>query len=191
MCQADRPDQPIKFGVDYDTFDVGLLYSKSKSIDIGFMVKNVYQLSGPDGFHSGLKEIDSDYSFKLPRYMTLGICYKKKNLIWSFDNETIFGEYGGTGHKKAEFWFIRSGIEKKTNGLFTYRAGLIIPIIAKTSTTGDLRKNIPFPKMSGPLGIGINVKKWTFDFAVYGDPGRSYAEQKPKLQCISTITLKM
>ncbi len=191
MCQADSPDKPIKFGVDYETFDIGLLYKHSASINIGLMIKNVYRLSRPDGFHSGIEEVDPGYSFKLPRYITLGYSFKKNNITWLIDNETIFGEYGGTGHKKAEFWIIRSGIEKKTRGKFTFRAGVIIPVIARTSTTGDLRKNIPFPKMSGSLGIGMTFKLFTIDLAVYGDPGQSYAKQKPQIQCLSSLIFKI
>ena len=72
----------------------------------------------------------------------------------------------------------------------TYRAGMIIPVIARTSSTGDLRKHMPFPKASGTLGIGIHLKKYSLDVALFGDPGRSYAQQKPVIQCMGSATFR-
>lgn len=146
------------------------------------MLKNVAGLSDSKRYSSGVSTDDADYSFSLPRYVTLGIALKKGDYTWSFDSESIFGRYGGIGKKTAEFWFLRAGVEKAAVMRYLkLRAGLILPVIARTSTIGNIRDDIPDPKIGGSAGAGLEFGRYFADFAVYGDPGKSYVEQHPEI----------
>jgi len=101
----------------------------------------------------------------------------------------IYGKYGGSGDKKAKFWLLRAGIEKKMTAFFTLRCGIIIPIIARTATLGNIRNDLPDPKMGGTLGLGVTYGNMTVDLAIYGDPARSYIEQEVRLKSVGSITV--
>ena len=147
------------------------------------MLKNIY----------GVSSKKEDDSFSLPRYATLGISLKKDGYTFSLDNEIIHGRYGGYGgeeKKTAKFWLIRGGVEKEIEGILKLRLGLIFPVVAYTSTVGDMREDIPSPKIGGAVGIGAEFDRFNIDFAVYGDPAKSYVEQDRVLTSVVTIILK-
>lgn len=155
---------------------------------MGLMVKNVIGLSDAKRHYSGASAGDGDYSFSLPRYVTIGMSFKRGDYTWSFDSESIFGRYGGIGKKTAEFWFLRAGVEKAAVMRYLkLRAGLILPVIARTSTIGNIRDDIPDPKIGGSAGAGLEFGRYFADFAVYGDPGKSYVEQDPEITFTVTV----
>ena len=144
------------------------------------MLKNIY----------GVSSNMEDDSFSLPRYATLGISSKKDGYTFSLDNEIIHGRYGTGKNKTAKFWLIRSGVEKEIEGILELRLGLIYPVIAYNSTVGDMREDIPSPKIGGAVGIGAEFNRFIIDFAVYEDPAKSYVEQENVVTFSGTITLK-
>jgi len=144
------------------------------------MLKNIY----------GVSSNMEDDNFSLPRYATLGISSNKDGYTFSLDNEIIYGRYGAGEKKTAKFWLIRTGVEKEIEGTIELRLGLIYPVIAYTSTVGDMREDIPSPKIGGAVGIGAELYIFIIDFAVYGDPAKSYVEQERVVTSVGTITLK-
>ena len=144
------------------------------------MFRNIY----------GVSLDKEDDSFSLPRYAILGISSKKGGYTFSLDNEIIFGRYGGKEKKTARFWLLRGGVEKKVGGTLELRLGLIYPVVAYTSTVGDMRKNIPSPRIGGAVGIGVEFDRFIIDFALYGDPAKSYVEQDTVVTSVGTMTLK-
>jgi len=149
-------------------------------INLGLMVKNIYGVSSKKG----------DDNLLLPRYATLAVSARKDGYIFSLDSEIIYGRYGSEKRKKARFWLLRGGAEKKIGDLLSVRVGLIYPVVADTSTAGDIKDDIPSPRIGGAAGIGVDFDRITLDFAVYGDPARSYVEQKKVFTSVGTITLK-
>jgi hypothetical protein len=166
--------------LEYNTFDVGLLYKFTNEINLGLMVKNIY----------GISSNKEDDNILLPRYATLGISKMIDGYTLSFDSEIIYGRYGGKEKKTARFWLLRGGVEKKIGGLLGVRLGLIYPVVAYTSTAGDIREDIPSPKIGGAAGIGAEFDRFTIDFAVYGDPARSYVEQERVFTSVGTIIVR-
>ena len=144
------------------------------------MVKNIY----------GVSSNKDDDTLSLPRYATVGISLRKDGYTFSLDSEIVYGRYGGTEKKTAQFWLLRGGAEKKIGDVFRVRFGLIYPVVAYTSTAGDIREDIPWPKIGGAAGIGAEFDKLTIDFAVYGDPAKSYVEQDRVLTSVVTVILK-
>ena len=144
------------------------------------MLKNIYGVSS--------KHEDDDLF--LPRYSTFGISSKKAGYTFSFDNEIIHGRYGSGKNKRAKFWLLRSGVEREIQGVLSLRLGLVYPMVAYTSTAGDMRDDIPSPRISGAAGIGAEFDRLIIDFAVYGDPARSYVEQRRVATSVGTITFK-
>jgi len=114
-----------------------------------------------------------------------------RHFLLSWDNEMIYGHYGGTRSKKATFWFIRAGVEKEFNDWFALRCGLAIPVIARTDTLGNIRNDLPWPKMGGAVGIGVKLDRLTFDFTVYGDPAQSYVDQAIRIKTVFSLTVAM
>lgn len=59
------------------------------------------------------------------------------------------------------------------------RFGLTNPVIAETSTLGDIRSKLPNPKFTLSTGCGYNFKNITLDLAVFFNPAQSYVQRKP------------
>lgn len=166
--------------LEYNAFDVGALYRLSEDLRLGFMAKNLYGKSPNTGYER----------YALPRYVTMGISSEKGAYTFSLDSEVIFGRFGREKDKVAQFWFLRGGLERKLGGRFKVRFGLIYPVLAYTSTAGDMREDIPSPKIGGAAGIGAEFGRINIDFAVYGDPARSYVEEERVISSVGTITMK-
>jgi hypothetical protein len=181
LFRTGSPDDGAqKLELEYNTFDLGVLYNFTNGINLGLMLKNIYGISS--------KKEDDDFS--LPSYATLGISSKKDGYTFSFDNEIIHGRYGAGEKKTARFWLLRGGVEKDIDGILKLRLGLIYPIVAYTSTVGDMREDIPSPKIGGAGGVGAEFDRFIIDFTVYGDPAKSYVEQQKVVTSVGTIVLK-
>ncbi len=128
--------------------------------------------------------------FNLPSQITIGASGLFKGYRLSLDNEIVVGKYGGTTIKKARFWFARAGMEKNLYSDYFIRCGLVAPIIAWTSTLGNVQGDIPWPKVGGTLGGGVKIGRLTVDGAVSGDYGMSYVEGDIHLKAILSTTLK-
>ncbi len=150
------------------------------------MVKNIVDIN--ESSHSAI-ELPENSGFSLPTYTTFGYSAQYKDFLLCLDNELIYGHYGGTKSKKATLWFVRAGVEKKLNDLFTLRCGLTIPVVARTDTLGNIRNDLPWPKMGGAVGIGAKFNRFTFDFSVYGDPAQSYVDQKISIKAVGSLTI--
>lgn len=91
----------------------------------------------------------------------------------------MIGKYGGKTLKDMEIWFLKLGVEKTYFDKLNIRAGITAPIIAKTTTLGNLLDKIPNPKLNASCGIGYRWNRFTIDSAIFFNPGLSYAERKP------------
>ena len=120
---------------------------------------------------------DEDAEFSLPHYFTLGFVWEKAIKLY-LDNELVIGYYGRKELKRMELWIVRIGVEKKVRNYFAFRFGLTNPLIAKTSTLGDLRANLPNPKFSISTGCGFECKRVKLDLALFLNPGLSYVHRK-------------
>ena len=181
MCRTGGSDgTDRKIAVEYNSVDLGMLYRLSSTARIGLMLKNIF------GF-ALKRKYDS---FALPKCATLGVSIKKKKMTFSFDSEFIFGSFGGVGKKTAEIWFLRAGLENEISRLFRLRGGLVYPAIVRTSSLGNLKADIPWPKFSGSIGIGLELKRFNIDLALYGDPAKSYVEREPVLGATATLAYK-
>ena len=127
--------------------------------------------------------------FKLPSQITIGASGMFNGYLLSLDNEVIIGKYGGTNIKKARFWMARAGLEKKLFSRYFIRGGLIAPLIAWTSTLGNVQGDIPWPKVGGTIGGGVKLGRFTFDGALSGDHGRSYVEKAIYIKAVLSSTL--
>ena len=152
------------------------------------MVKNI-----ADIYESGFSTDKSDETdnFSLPIFATFGYSTQYNDFLLSFDNELIYGHYGGTESNKATFWFIRAGVEKKYNELLTFRCGLTIPVKARTDTLGNIRNDLPWPKIGGAVGVSICFDRFKFDFSIYGDPARSYVDQEIRIKAVGSLTITL
>lgn len=181
MCRTGGSDGTDgKLAVEYNSVDLGLLYRISSTIRIGLMLKSVF------GF-SLKRKYDS---FAPPKSATLGVSIRKKKKTFSFDSEFIFGRFGGLKQQTAEIWLLRAGLENEIGRVFRLRGGLVYPVIARTSSLGDLKSDIPWPKVGGSIGIGLELKRFNIDLALYGDPAKSYVEQELVLGAMATLTYK-
>jgi len=127
---------------------------------------------------SEISSFEDDAAFSLPHYFTLGLAWKK-NYNYYLDNEVIIGKYGGKKLKKMELWIFRFGVEKEIGRNYSIRFGMTNPLIAKTSTLGNLRSKLPNPKFTLTAGCGFKYKQINLDLAVFFNPGQSYVQQKP------------
>lgn len=136
--------------------------------------------------------LEEEYrSVELPRYAVVGISTLISGYTLAIDSEYIFGHYGGLEKKTVDIWFLRAGLEKAFGQRYQIRAGLIYPAVAKSSSAGDMTDNIPSPKIGGSIGIGAAFKWGYLDFAIYGDPAKSYVEQQPRLRSELSITFEL
>ncbi len=73
--------------------------------------------------------------------------------------------------------------------MFVLRCGPTIPVKARTDTLGNIRNDLPWPKMGGAVGIGVKIDRLTFDFAVYGDPAESYVDQEIRIKTVFSLSI--
>jgi len=165
--------------VEYNSFDLGFLYHLSEKTKIGLMIKNVY----------GFSFVEKYNAFSLPRYVTLGMSSNRWGVTFALDCETIFGSFGGISKRGAKFLVIRTGIEKAIWEYYRIRLGMIFPLVAEISTSGDLRKDMPWPKMGGAIGFGAVFDRFSIDLAAYGDPAKTYVEQAPAFAATGTVAI--
>lgn len=158
------------------------------------MVKNVADLHSS---HRGVPENTYRDDFTLPAYITAGYSRETdfhsvlgNNWIFSVDNEFIYGRYGSSNENRAKFWLLRTGIEKKIGQSVCLRCGVIIPIIAKTASLGNIRDDLPGLKIGGAIGMGFTYGNITVDAAVYGDPARSYIEQSARIKGAASLSIQ-
>jgi len=144
------------------------------------MFKNIVGFSFKDEYNE----------FALPIYATLAVAHAIGPTTLTLDSEYIYGQFGGYEKQTADIWFLRGGIEHRLNRRIHLRAGLAYPVIAKTSASGDLKDDIPWPGTGASLGLGWVLKRFNIDLALYGDPARSYVEQTLKLGATGTLTFK-
>lgn len=169
-----------KVELEYNAFDFGALYHVREGLRLGLMAKNIYGRSPNKGYER----------YSLPRYVTMGISSEMGAYTVSLDSEVIFGRFGRVENKVAQFWFLRGGVERALGSRFKVRVGLIYPVVAYTSTAGDMRDDMPSPKIGGAAGIGAEFGRITIDFAVYGDPARSYVEEERVITSVGTVIIK-
>jgi hypothetical protein len=151
------------------------------------MVKNILEISRSNSSTLGYPD---GTGFSLPIGATIGFSNRFRNFLFALDNEVIYGHYGD-GDKRAKFWFIRAGVEREIGQLFTLRCGLIVPAIAETSSVGNMRDDLPWPKMSGTIGLGVKYGRFILDLAVFGDPAKSYVDQAIRIRGAVSLTVRL
>ena len=192
---ARLPKSPISMGINFIDFKCTTTFFNSplprkcqtvayKTADIGFLYQSPDNTSHRYGF-----TLRNPLETSKPKYMDFGVVRFEKGYTYTFDIERIYGHYGNTG-KTARFLFLRGGYERKLRGPFTGRFGLILPVIAKTSSLGNIRKDIPGIGLGGTLGLGYTRGDSTLDLAVFGDPGRSFVEKKISIGTSMSLTQK-
>jgi hypothetical protein len=133
----------------------------------------------------------SEYSgFSAPKYATLAVAHAVGQTTLCLDSEFVYGRFGGADKQSATIWFLRGGLEHRLTRYIRLRAGLVYPVIAETSAAGNLKEDIPWPGAGASVGMGLVLKRFDIDLAVYGDPARSYVEQAPRLGVTGTLTYK-
>ena len=177
-------------GLDYITLDAGLLWQATPDTTIGLMAKNLVDLH-KSGFVRTTTEKIFQSRFSMPLIFTLAVAVTKDTWLFTCDQEIIRDHFGGLEKKTAEFWLVRAGIEKRLQDNTFLRAGLIIPVVARTSSLGNIRNDLPNPKFGATIGAGVNFRHFKFDLAITGNPGRSYIEQKIYLQAVASISLML
>lgn len=183
MCPTGGSDEQStekNLSLENENIDLGAIYSVSESTRLGVMFKNVVDFSYNDKYSR----------FNLPKYATIGLSQTHGPTLLSLDNEYIFGRFGIDGEQSANIWLVRGGLEYRANQLIQLRTGLIYPVIAETSDTGDLKQDIPWPGIGGSLGLGLDLKRFNVDFALYSDLARSYVDQTPTLGATATLIYK-
>jgi len=165
---------------------LGAVYRYSGKTRIGLVIKDIFKIN--ESWYSSIKA-PIDANFNMPLFVSMGYSTIFQTFRISIDNELIYGNYGGIGKKEATFWILRGGVEKKVNDLFTLRGGLVLPIIARTSTLGNVRNDLPWPKFGGAFGVGINYEHCIIDIAVYGDPAKSYVNRDIYIKAVASLTI--
>ena len=183
MCptggSGDIPSEQSQ-SVEYETIDLGAIYRVSDTTRLGVMFKNIVGFSFKDDY----KE------FAVPKYVTLALSHTIGPTTFAIDNEIIFGEFGGYEKESANVWFLRGGIEHRLSQHIRLRTGLVYPVVAETSASGDLKEDIPWPGIGASLGLGLVLKRFDIDLALHGDPARSYVEQALNLGATGTLIFK-
>lgn len=160
--------------------DIGGLYHISHEVRIGAMIKNLF----------GFPFEEKYSSFSLPRYLTIGVSRDAEDYTLSLDGEYIFGTYSGMEKKDVKMLFLRGGFEKEITQRLKGRMGLVYPVISRTSTLGDIRDDMPSPRIGGSIGLGFKYRPFIVDLSIYGDPAKSYMEQKAVISSVVSITLE-
>jgi hypothetical protein len=157
--------------VAYNAMDFGMLYQDSPKKRFGLSLRNPFERTKP-------------------RYITFGSAWFGGDTTYTLDVERIFGQYGND-FRQARFLFIRGGMERNLLNGWKLRGGVIIPLQAKTSTLGNIRNNLPSPKIGATMGAGYTWRDTSLDVAFFGDPGESYIRNKIVFGSVLTIKQKL
>lgn len=162
--------------LDFGHFNFGLQWDVTSNVKLGATINNAIpwykrKFSEKNGEH-----VVSEAVFVVPIKYSFGVSIIKNRNRLHLDTEILAGRYGGRSVKRMTFWFIRAGYERNITDKLTGRCGVMIPLVMKTTTQGDI--SIPAPGLNGSLGIGYTGKKISLDLAVYGDPGLSYVRHE-------------
>ena len=175
-------------GLDYTTIDAGLLWQVREDVTLGVMSKNLIDVH-KSGYIRRTDTRIGKNGFSMPLITTLAVTVEKETWRFACDQELIYGHFGGQEKKKAEFWLMRAGVEKRIFGHLFLRAGVIVPMVARTSSLGDLRDDLPDPKFGLTLGAGISFSHIKADLALTGNPAKSYIEQDLYPQIVASLSL--
>jgi len=162
--------------LDFGHFNFGLQWDVSSILKLGATINNAIpwykrKFSEKNGEH-----IISEAVFVVPIKYSLGGSIIKERNRFHLDTEILAGRYGGRSVKRMTFWFMRAGFERNLTDKLTGRCGVMIPLVMKTTTLGDI--SIPAPGLNGSLGVGYTFRRAKLDLAVYGDPGLSYVRHE-------------
>lgn len=144
--------------VAYNAMDFGALYKVNDRKRFGLSLRNPFEPTKP-------------------RYMTIGGAWFRGRDTFTLDIERIYGQYGDD-RRQVRFLMVRGGMERDMGNGWKARAGIILPLQAKTSTLGNIRSKLPAPKFGATVGAGYTWRDTTIDIALFGDPGKSYIENK-------------
>jgi hypothetical protein len=183
MCPAGGSDPSSSvqdLAVQYESIDLGAIYRVSAATRLGLMVKNIVGFSFKEEYRG----------FATPRYATLALAHTMGPTTLSLDSEYVFGRFGGHAKQSANIWFLRGGIEYGLSRWVYLRAGLVYPVLAETSASGNLKSELPWPGVGGSLGLGLTLDRFDIDLALYGDPARSYVEESLNLGATGSLTFK-
>lgn len=165
-------------GVSYNTLDLGLIYRFNENLSASVVNRNILHFWEKRFSTDENSNFEENAAFSMPGYYTFGLAWKRDFSLY-LDNEIITGDYGGKKLKYMKFWFIRAGMEKTMKNLLILRFGLTCPVIAETSTLGDIRRKLPNPRFTLSTGCGYQIRHFSFDLAVFLNPGQSYVQRKP------------
>lgn len=183
MCPtggADGVKAETELAVAYNSIDLGILYQVSESIRIGAMLKNGFGFATQEKYRE----------FAPPKYATLAFSVTIRQTVLALDSEHVFGRFGGRTKQTADIWLLRGGLENRLTHRLRLRAGLVYPVTVRSSSLGDLTKELPWPRMGATLGLGLVQKRFNIDLALYGDPAKSYVQREPVLGATGTVVLK-
>lgn len=174
-------------GIDFGHLAAGLQWQMTSKLAFGCVVQNIMPWYKRKVSNKSGEEIALEGIFKVPVNYTIGTQYLSPWGDISIDNQIISGNYGGKSDKHITFHLIRSGWEYPLTQDFFIRSGVIVPITLSTSTLGDL--SLPSPGFNVSIGAGYKWHGVSFDAAIYGDPGKSYVEQRARIRSMLSIAV--
>lgn len=178
IVDSDETNAKYEFGVDFTTFDLGLIYKINSKTSASLVYRNIVDFWGSRMHKEENNNYEKAADFSSPNFLTLGFSHTYKSYNLYLDSELLSGYYG-SNKKYMKFWFIRAGAEKLLTNSFMIRSGITYPVLAETSTLGNIRDTIPNPKFNAAIGAGYQYKNWLLDATLFFNPGKSYAEHKP------------
>ncbi|MCF7792802.1 MAG: hypothetical protein K9N09_02460 [Candidatus Cloacimonetes bacterium] len=170
--------EKYEFGVDFTTFDLGLIYKINPKTSASLVYRNIVDFWGRRIHEDEDSNYEKAADFSSPNFLTLGVSYKYKSYNLYLDSELLSGYYG-SNKKYMKFWFIRAGAEKFLTKSLIVRSGITYPVMAETSSLGNILDTIPNPKFNAAVGLGYQIKNWILDTTLFFNPGMSYVEHKP------------
>jgi hypothetical protein len=164
--------------VDFTTFDIGMIYKINVITSVSLVYRNIIDFWGQHIRKDDNSNTVNPSNFTSPNFITIGVSSKFNSMNFYLDSELLSGYYGGN-KRYMKFWFIRAGAEKIFTNSISIRSGITYPVIAETSSLGNILDTIPNPKFNAAVGIGYEIKNWNFDASLFFNPGMSYVEHKP------------
>ncbi|MCK4956584.1 MAG: hypothetical protein KAS49_03040 [Candidatus Cloacimonetes bacterium] len=174
-------------GINYGYFNFGLQWFYSAELSLGITANNLLPWYKKKISNKTGESIVQAGLFIVPQKYAIGLSYHSRYGKFELDSEIMAGNYGGKSTKNMTLWIARAGWEKDLSHHFLVRSGVLIPLIMRSSSLGEL--SIPPPGFDASLGLGYSWKRVILDFAIFGDPGRSYVEHTAHLGTMLSISV--
>ncbi len=169
------------------TVGIGGKYQVSDNLTLGLNIKDIDTRLDVETIVTDQNGTTIErFTTGFPRSITVAALWKHgfdRDITLEYEN--VSGNYGSSS---VDFQIIRGGYELRQDQ-WSYRAGILIPLVIESDSVQDIKSDLPAPFLLS-VGLGWQSNYSSIDFALYPHPLTSYSNSKISLSADLSITYR-